>query len=101
MKTKMIHRNADNEGFFDYHIALQPKGTNALKLEKMKKMLLDVIQTELTPQQRFCVVGHLMYGMKQKDIASELGISCSTVSRHIAAGKRKLKLAAKHFESAA
>ena len=97
MKTTLIHYNRENEGFFDYYASQQSQSSNAQTLERMKRMLMDVVMTELTPQQQFCVIEHVMLGKKQKEIASELGISRSTVSRHVSAGKRKLLRAAKHF----
>ena len=54
-------------------------------------------ETDLTPLQHYCLTEYYLKGVKQKEIANALGLSTSTVSRHIAAGTKKLKVATKYY----
>ena len=65
--------------------------TNHRERAQMLKILKRVIDNELTDQQRRCVILYYFRHMKMRDIASELGVSPSTVSRHIKAALRKMK----------
>lgn len=94
MKTKLVHLNDDNERFFSFAHYMQSDSTNSSRKLQMKQLTEAVLSTELTPLQRFCVVQYYLNGKKQKEIAEQLGVSCSTVSRHIGAGMKKLKRAA-------
>jgi len=63
----------------------------------MKRVLSTAIRCELTPRQRECVVMYYYDNKKMPDIAFELSLSVSTVSRHIKAGVRKLKNIANYY----
>ena len=63
-------------------------GDNSRSLEKMRQYMYSVIRTELTEQQRKCIMILITEGKKQKEIAAELGLNQSTVSRHLAAARR-------------
>ena len=66
--------------------------------EKMKKILKRAIQEELTDRQRACLTMFYLKRMKMKDIAEQLELSPSTVSRHISAAVRKLRKIASYYE---
>ena len=70
-------------------------GDNSRSLEKMRQYMYSVIRTELTEQQRKCIMLLITEGKKQKEIAAELGLNQSTVSRHLAAARKKLLRSAK------
>ena len=63
--------------------------------------LIVLLENELTERQRVCASDFWLNGKKQKEIARELGLSQSTVCRHIAAAKRKLRHAAKYSPATA
>ena len=62
--------------------------TNAKQIELMKSALFKAINTELTERQRF--------NRTMTDIASELGITKSTVSRHVSRAKERLKVSLRY-----
>lgn len=64
---------------------------------RMKNILVRAMETELTDMQRLCVSGYYLGGKKQYVIAEELGLSRSTVCRHIKAAEKKLKGIAGYF----
>ncbi len=59
--------------------------------KKMVSLLRNIVAGELTEKQRKCVF--LYYGemMKMKDIANEMGICISSVSRHIKRARRRIE----------
>ena len=59
--------------------------------EKMVNSIKNIIKGELTEKQRSCIL--LYYGekIKMKDIANQLGMGISSVSRHIKKAKERLK----------
>lgn len=97
MQTEIIHIDDINERYFFYDAAKQNAADNSLQRKRMKQFLFRVISAELTPMQRYCLTENLLGGKSQKEIAVELALNPSTVSRHIAAGTKKLKSAAKFF----
>ncbi len=81
----------DNEDNFQYQYLKQETQTSAEKNKLMAAFL----------RQRICASDFWLNGKKQKEIARELGLSQSTVCRHIAAAKRKLRHAAKYSPATA
>ena len=73
------------------------KNTNTKKIKLMKEMLFKMIESELTENQKKCIIDYYVNGKKEKEIALDMGIDPSTVSRHISAGKKKLKRVASYF----
>ena len=86
--------NADHISFWLYNQG----STNRPERERMKRILSRAIRHGLTDRQRLCVTKYYLEGMKMKDIALELGLSKSTVSRHITAATRKLRKVASFYE---
>ena len=82
------------------HIAYslyQQGSTNRAERERMKKILIRAIRHELTDRQRDCLTMYYLEGMKMKDIAKAMGLSRSTVTRHIDAATRKLRKVASYY----
>ena len=72
-------------------------GNNRPERERMKRLLLRAIRHELTDRQRECLMMYYLEGMKMKDIAKSLGLSSSTVSRHIGSAVHKLRRIADYY----
>ena len=97
----ILHMDKDNEDNFQYQYLKQETQTSAEKNKLMAAFLTNVLENELTERQRICASDFWLNGKKQKEIAHELGLSQSTVCRHIAAAKRKLRHAAKYSPATA
>ncbi len=65
--------------------------------KKMINSLKNIISGELTLNQRKCIL--LYYGerMKMKDIATEMGVGISTISRHIKKAKLRLEKTMRYY----
>lgn len=61
------------------------------RLAEYKRVLKKAINTELTDRQRKCIEEHILFEKPIKDIADELGISTTTVYKHIRLGLKKLR----------
>ena len=64
---------------------------NSKEIRRMIKFLVNAIDKCLTEQQKTCITMVFFDGKKQKEVAEIIGISKSTVSRHIKAGLQKLR----------
>ncbi len=97
MRTQIIHFNNKNTNKILFMNHLSNGSTNSDSRKQMKIILSKAITSELTEMQRICIVEHYLHDKKQKEIAQELGLNNSTVSRHIAAAKRKLQNIASYY----
>lgn len=98
MRTTVIHFNGDNDNKLNFlHHYANCNGTNAAERKRMWTILTKAIEGELTDLQKHCLVEKYIGNKKQKDIAAELGVNSSTVSRHINAAERKLKNIAGYY----
>lgn len=98
MRTQKIYYNHRTENFCGAHLLRLHTNTNSEALKHKSDMLKKLIREDLTDRQQLCATEYWINGRKQKEIAALLGLSCSTVSRHIAAAKRKLCGVAKYLE---
>lgn len=99
MKTKIIHFTSENTSKILFS-SFNPNGTtNSESRKKMKEIISKAIVTELTDMQRICLTEHYLNDKKQKEIASELGLNASTVSRHISSARKKLQNIASYYAS--
>lgn len=99
MKTKIIHFTNENTSKILFS-SFKPNGTtNCESRKRMKEIISKAIVTELTDMQRICLTEHYLNDKKQKEIASELGLNASTVSRHISSARRKLQNIASYYAS--
>lgn len=71
--------------------------TNTVEKFKMKKILKKAIAEELSGMQKHCLVEHYIRGKKMKDIATELNLNPSTVTRHIKRATEKLRRIASYY----
>ena len=84
------HKLISDSGF--WHVS-----TNENSREKMKKILSMAVLNELTERQRICIIDYYLNGKKEKEIAEELGLNSSTVSRHIIKARDKLRHIASYY----
>lgn len=73
------------------------RGTNKGDINKMKHLLKKAINRELTNKQRQCLMMYYFEGKKMTEIAKELNLNKSTVTRHIQKAKHNLKCAADYY----
>lgn len=99
MKTKIIHFTNENTSKILFSSFIPNGTTNSESRRKMKEIISKAIVTELTDMQRICLTEHYLNDKKQKEIASELGLNASTVSRHISSARRKLQNIASYYAS--
>lgn len=63
----------------------------------MKKVLFKAIHEELTEKQKIITLMYHQEGKKVTEIAENLGLNKSTVSRHLKYAEKKLKKIKKFF----
>lgn len=97
MRTKLIHFNGNNTNKILYNRFLDNGSSNNENREKMKKIISKAIFDELTEKQRYCLVSHYFEGKKGIQIAEELCVNPSTVSRHLKEATKKLKHIASYY----
>lgn len=67
------------------------RGDNLGDIGRMKSFMSKALKVELTERQRQCLTAYYFGGEKMKDIAEDLGISTSAVSRHIKRALTRLR----------
>lgn len=97
MKTKFINFTGQNINKIFYDQQTKNGSTNDESIKRMKKILFSAINSELTDKQRLCLIEYYINGKKGKDIAEELALNPSTVSRHIAIARKKLQHIASYY----
>ena len=99
MKNQKINLNSLNENylFFDYY-RLNNAPTFFPDKKRMMAFLQNASEKCLTGRQKKCFFDYYLYGQKQKDIAFELNVSKSTVSRHISKAREKLQSFAQLYQ---
>ena len=96
MRIERLHINENNSDYVSY-CTVKDRKSNREEIERKIKFILCAVETDLTPLQHYCLTEYYLKGVKQKEIAKSLGLSTSTVSRHISAGTKKLKIATKYY----
>ena len=96
MRHDFVSLNAENEDAIAYS-SLISNSSNRGHIEDMKKAVSLALMLELTSRQRECITMYYLQNRSIPQIASELSLSRSTVSRHITAGKKKLMKLAKYY----
>ncbi len=84
-----------NSGHFVFELAAYRqylKGDdNNSKRSHLRKVLMKAIDTELTEKQRECVIEYYLNNRQMKDIARDMRVNPSTVTRHIKRAEEKLR----------
>ena len=98
MKTTLVHINTHNDDRLSFlHHYANSNSTNTAEIKRMWTILVKAIDGELTDIQRYCLFEKYMENKRQNQIAAELGVNCSTVSRHISAAEKKLRNIAGYY----
>ncbi|MGN0452861.1 MAG: RNA polymerase sigma factor [Ruminococcus sp.] len=71
--------------------------TNCEKRKKMKKILYQALESELTDKQRVCIEEYYLNGKKMREIAEAHSLNPSTVTRHIKRATEKLRHIASYY----
>lgn len=75
-------------GMIEYNQKVQM--TNEKEYKRLLNILSKVVAGELTSRQRECVVMRYYKNLTVTQIAGELGVGKSTISRHISKAKKRL-----------
>ncbi|MDO5124657.1 MAG: sigma factor-like helix-turn-helix DNA-binding protein [Eubacteriales bacterium] len=99
MRQKLLDRPTVEELLLDKaaYDTYRHGSDNSEDIVRMKRMVLKAVNRELTALQRFCLVNYYLYKVPMKDIAKELSVNPSTVSRHIKRATEKLKHIADYY----
>ena len=97
MRRERMFLDAKNSEMIAYSL-YQHGSTNRPERERMLRILKRAMKHELTERQRICLEKYYLEGLKMKDIALELNLSKSTVSRHIKSAERKLRNIASYYQ---
>lgn len=71
-------------------------GTNDEQMDRLRRNLSQVIQTELTERQRTMLLMRYSQNYSQAEIAAELGVDPSTVSRTLHRAEGRLRRALRY-----
>lgn len=69
----------------------EEESTSREKLKAAKAALRLALERELTPRQRECVELYFYLGLTEEETGRRLGVSKSTVCRHLQKAKARLK----------
>lgn len=97
MRTEVVHFSDKNVNKLCFIHHKENVSLNTESRAKMKKILLKAISSELTDLQKLCITEHYLNEKTGKEIAKELGVNASTVSRHINAARKKLRNIASYY----
>ena len=97
MRRERVFLDERNELLISYYLYNQGED-NRPERERMKRILYRAIRHELTDRQRDCLTRYYLDGVRMNEIARQMGLSKSTVSRHIAAASKKLRRIASYYE---
>lgn len=74
-----------------YMRQLSEENTNTDHIEQLKHNLIRCLNEDVTPRQRTMLTMYYVQQLAQKEIARQLGVDPSTVSRTILRGERQLQ----------
>lgn len=80
------------DNMVSYKLYTQSGITNSEDVNMAKDMLLNAIETILTEKQKKCVKMHYFMDIPMNQIAKELGVNPSTVTRTIQSAKKRLSI---------
>lgn len=71
--------------------------SNTANINKMKKFVDVALDKSVTNLQRYCITEHYINHRLVKDIANELSVNSSTVTRHIQRGIKNMQKASEYI----
>lgn len=74
-----------------YMRQLSEQNTNSDSMEQLKHNLVRCLKEDITPRQRTMLTMYYVQQLSQKEIARQLNVDRSTVSRTILRGERQLQ----------
>ena len=97
MRLSINHLDETNESIYGFlNAGWKSSKDNSAERNKMKRLLHSAVDNGLTDMQKQCLIAY--YGSKkQKDIAAEMGRAPATVSRHIKAAIKRLRIIAQFY----
>ncbi|MCM1330395.1 MAG: sigma-70 family RNA polymerase sigma factor [Ruminococcus sp.] len=72
-------------------------GSNSARHSLILKVLRNVVENEISPRQRQVIILYYFQKMNISEIACELGVNKSTVSRTVSRGRRNIMERLKYF----
>lgn len=91
--ARTLSLSKELEELYCFNAALSDDmSTNGEQLKRVGYNMKMAMQNILTDKQCRCMIMYYFDAKQEKDIARELGISCSTVSRHLKAGREKMRV---------
>lgn len=102
-RDKVNRQNVPNGNSFDYQYFLLHKNDSAndryysWQKKALVKLILFVLENELTDVQRRVVILTKINGLKNKEAANLIGVDPSTVSRELKAAQKKFNRAYEHY----
>ena len=96
MRTEILHLSDENINILSTLYG-QSNNKSIRNKDKLLRVLHRSMDGGLTELQRFCVEEHYINNRRQCAIAKELGVSPSTVCRHINRALEKLKIIASYY----
>ena len=96
MKTTFVKNNGRPDLEYQFYIRSLYGADNSSSRSKLIKNLRCAMDSELTPRQRQMLTLYFLQGVKMHEIAEELGVNKSTVSRTVSRGKSRLQKCLKY-----
>lgn len=93
MRHKIIRLHdfiEEEKAFQEYINDNESFGNNNEELFRVAKIIMLIMQNELTDKQKECFYKYVIEGKKMKEIAKEIGKCIPTVSRHIKSAKQNV-----------
>lgn len=69
----------------------QMAADNSKEISRLKRNLIRALQEDVTPKQRQALLLYYAEGLNMREIAEQLGVDKSTISRTIKRGERRLQ----------
>ena len=96
MRTTVTQNNGRRDLEYQFYLRSLYGADNGDTRRRLVKNLRRAMDSELTPRQRQMLVLYFLEGVKMHEIAEELGVNKSTVSRTVSRGKSRLQKCLKY-----
>ena len=96
MRTTVTQNNSRRDLEYQFYLRSLYGADNGDTRRRLVKNLRRAMDSELTPRQRQMLTLYFLQGVKMHEIAEELGVNKSTVSRTVSRGKSRLQKCLKY-----